>query len=91
MTDLFPNVIPKGRHQYKKNVFFQPLPESPKPPSLTPIRATWSFFFGRQRRRFALVIHRMTGKSFDDNGCIKYDDNDGNFDYNYVKNNDNML
>ena len=35
----------KGRHQWKKNVFFQALPQSPKPPPpLTPIRATWSFF-----------------------------------------------
>ena len=44
---------PKGRHQWKKNVFFRALPESPKPPPLTPIRATWSFFFGRQKRRFS--------------------------------------
>ena len=28
----------------KKNVFFRALPESPNPPPLTPIRATWSFF-----------------------------------------------
>jgi len=28
----------------KKNVFFRALPESPKPPPLTPIWATWSFF-----------------------------------------------
>ena len=27
----------------QKNVFFRALPESPKPPPLTPIRATWSF------------------------------------------------
>ena len=43
----------EGRHQLKKNVFFWPLPESPKPPPMTPIRATWSFFFGRQKRRFS--------------------------------------
>ena len=36
----------------KKNVFFRALPESPNPPPLTPIRATWSFFFGRQNSRF---------------------------------------
>ena len=34
----------KGRGQRKKNVFFRALPESPKHPPLTPIRATWSFF-----------------------------------------------
>ena len=45
--------VTKGRHQLKKNVFFRALPESPKPPPMTPIRATWSFFFGRQKRRFS--------------------------------------
>ena len=35
-----------------KNVFFRALPESPPPPPLTPIRATWSSFFGRQNSRF---------------------------------------
>ena len=43
---------PKGRPQLKKNVFFRALPELPKPPPLTPIRATWSSFFGRQNSRF---------------------------------------
>ena len=38
-------VAHKGRHQWEKNVFFRALPESPKPPPLTPIRATWSSFF----------------------------------------------
>ena len=28
----------------EKNVFFRALPESPKAPPLTPIRATWSYF-----------------------------------------------
>ena len=37
----------------EKNVFFRALSESPKPPPITPIRATWSFFFGRQKRRFS--------------------------------------
>ena len=41
----------KGRPQLKKNVFFRALPESLKPPPLTPIRATWSSFFGRQNSR----------------------------------------
>ena len=43
----------KGRHHKKKNVFFRALPESPNPPPpLTPIQATWFFFFGRQNSRF---------------------------------------
>ena len=47
-------IVCKGRHQLKKNVFFWALPESPNPPPpMTPIRATWSFFFGRQKRRFS--------------------------------------
>ena len=36
----------------KKNVFFRALPQLPKPPPMTPIRATWSFFSGRQNSRF---------------------------------------
>ena len=44
---------PKGRHQQKKNIFFRALSESPNPLPLTPIRATWSFFFfGSQNSRF---------------------------------------
>ena len=43
----------KGRHQKKKNVFFRALPKSPKPPlPMTPIRATWSSFFGSRNSRF---------------------------------------
>ena len=43
----------KGRPQLKKNVFFRALPESPKPPPpMTPIRATWSSFFGSRNSRF---------------------------------------
>ena len=43
----------KGRGQLKKNVFFRTLPELPKPPPpMTPIRATWSSFFGSQNSRF---------------------------------------
>ena len=40
----------------KKNVYFRALPKLALPP---PIRATWSSFSGRQKRRFA----RMTGKN----------------------------
>ena len=47
-----PMIPSKGRGQLKKHVFFRALPESPNPPPLTPIRATWSFFFGRQNSRF---------------------------------------
>ena len=43
----------KGRHQLKKNVFFRALPELPNPPPpMTPIRATWSSFFGSRNSRF---------------------------------------
>ena len=45
-------LAPKGRHQLKKNVFFWALPELPNPPPMTPIRATWSSFFGSQKWRF---------------------------------------
>ena len=57
---------------------------SMKPPPLSPIRATWSSFFGRQKRRFA----RMTDFFYDDNAGFNdnYDDNFGNFDDNYDKN-----
>ena len=83
--EIFTNYMAhKGRHQQKKNVFFRAFPESPKPPPLTPVRATWSSFLC-QKRRFACI----TGKKFDaDNeGCNdNYDDNYGNFDDNYDKN-----
>ena len=36
----------------EKNVFFRALPELPKPPPMTPIRATWSSFFGSRNSRF---------------------------------------
>ena len=50
----------KGRHQWKKkNVFFWELPGTLIPP-LTPVRATWSFFFGRQNSRFE--SHLMGGE-----------------------------
>ena len=47
----------KGRGQLKKNVFFRALPELPEPPLpppplITPIRATWSSFFGSRNLRF---------------------------------------
>ena len=34
-----------GRRSTKKNVFFRALPKLPNPPPLTPIWATWSFFW----------------------------------------------
>ena len=43
-----------GKTSMKKNVFSRALPDSPdQPPPMTPIRATWSFFSGRQKRRFS--------------------------------------
>ena len=44
----------------EKNVFFRALPESPNPPPLTPIRATWSFFFGSQNSRFESQLRTKT-------------------------------
>ena len=37
----------------KKTFSFGHCPNHLNPPPLTPIRATWSFFFGRQKRRFS--------------------------------------
>ena len=69
----------------KKTFSFGHCPNHLTTPPLTPFRATWSSFFGRQKRRFA----RMTDFFFDDDndGCNdNYDDNCGNFDDNYDKN-----
>ena len=44
----------------KKNVYFRVLPKLAPP--LSPIRATWSSFFGRQQQCFA----RMTDENTDD-------------------------
>ena len=38
---------------WKKNVFFRAFPKLAPPPPLPPIRATWSSFFRRQKRRIA--------------------------------------
>ena len=43
-SNIFEKGGSKGRRQWKKNAFFRALPKLPKPPPLTPIRATWSFF-----------------------------------------------
>ena len=37
----------------KKTFSFWHWPNHLNPPPMTPIRATWSFFFGRQKRRFS--------------------------------------
>ena len=52
----------KGRDPLKKNVFFQALPELPKPPPppMTPIRATWSSFFGSRNSRFESQFRTKT-------------------------------
>ena len=46
------------------------------PPPFPPIRATWSSFLGRQKRRIA----RMTEKSTDDDDDGWNDNNDGDDD-----------
>ena len=79
--------ITKGRHQQKKSVFFQVLPESPTPPAppMAPIRATWSSFFYVKND----VLRVWPEKKFDaDNEDCNdnYDDNFGNFDDSYDKN-----
>ena len=69
----------------KKNVFFRALPESPKPPPLTPIRATWSSFLDVKNdvlRVWLIFFFDDDNDGFNDN----YDDNFGNFDDNYDKN-----
>ena len=54
--------VSKGSGQLKKNVSFRALPELPKkkPPPMTPIRATWSFFFGSQNSRFESQFRTKT-------------------------------
>ena len=65
----------KGRHQFKKNVFFWALPESPKPPPMTPIQATWSFFSDVKND----VLTRITERSKDDYDNDVSDNCDHNF------------
>ena len=62
----------KGRPPIKKNVYFRALPKLVLPP----IRATWSSFFGRQKRRIA----RMTEKSTVDDDDGWHDNYDGDGD-----------
>ena len=74
----------KGRHQHKKNVFFQALPESPNPPPLTPIQATRSSFF---TSKTTFCVYDRKKFDADNEGCNdNYDDIYGNFDDNYDKN-----
>ena len=42
----------KGRGQQKKTFSFGHCPNHLKPPPMTPIRATWSSFFGSRNSRF---------------------------------------
>ena len=45
--------FPLGKRSMKKKRFLSGIaPISYSPPPMTPIRATWSFFFGRQNSRF---------------------------------------
>ena len=74
----------KGRHKQKMKVLIRALPELPKPPH-PPIRAPWSFFSGRQKRRFARMMEKNTDD--DNNRCHdNFDQNFGNFDDNDDKN-----
>ena len=58
-------MMAKGRPPIKKNVYFRALPKLALPP-LPYFRATWSSFFGRQKRRFTRITEKGTN-----------DDNDG--------------
>ena len=40
-------------------VLIRALPELAKPPPHPPIRAPWSFFSGRQKRRFARMMEKI--------------------------------
>ena len=54
-------------------------------PPHPPIRAPWSFFSGRQKRRFARMMEKNTDD--DNNRCHdNFDQNFGNFDDNDDKN-----
>ena len=75
----------KGRNQQKIKVLIRALPELAKPPPHPPIRAPWSFFSGRQKRRFARMMEKNTDD--DNNRCHNnFDQNFGNFDDNDDKN-----
>ena len=72
-------ILPKGRGQQKKNVFFRALPELPRPPPMTPIQATWSSFF---MSKTTFCVYDRKKIDADNKGCNdNYDDNYGNFDY----------
>ena len=63
----------KGRGQRQKNVFFRALPELPNPPPpMTPIRATWSSFFGRQNSMLcrSLQVARSVNRDPFDNSAV---------------------
>ena len=53
----------KERPPTKKNYYFRALPELALPP-MPSIRATWSSFFGRQKRHIARITEKSTN---DDN------------------------
>ena len=68
----WPSLMTMGRHTQKKMFpFGHHLNQTPS--RIPPIRVTWSYFFGRQKRRFA----HMTGIFFDDDNDAcndSYDD-----------------
>ena len=74
----------KGRHQQKKNVFFRALPESPKPHTPDPNSGNMVLFFTSKTTFCAYDRKKIDA---DIEGCNdNHDDNYGNFDDNYDKN-----
>ena len=65
-----------GKTSQKKECLLSGIAQISPPPPLPPIRATWSSFLGRQKRRIA----RMTEKSTDDDDDGWHDNYDGNGD-----------
>ena len=74
----------KGRPPWKKKRFLSGIVRNPPPP-LTPIRATWSFFW-TSKTTFC-VYDRKIFFDDDNDGCNdNYDDNFGKVDDDYDKN-----
>ena len=77
-------VVREGVNE-KKTFSFGHCPNYLNPPPHPPIRAPWSFFSGRQKRRFARMMEKNTDD--DNNRCHdNFDQNFGNFDDNDDKN-----
>ena len=74
----------KGSPPEKNNVFFRALPKLPPPP-LPPIRATFTTFFGRQKRCLARITE-PSNNDYDNDVSDNCDHNFGTFDDFGVKN-----